>query len=130
MPEGAPLQYGPHRIKLFIDTDDYGNPALFAQAFPAVGNFEEFEDEYDQESYLVSRSVQGLEILLWDEELEDWIEEWEKENSVPERVMVRVYIASDEEDEEPIVFTRVIDIPVAKSVASKLTGPSKSQQKK
>jgi prepilin-type N-terminal cleavage/methylation domain-containing protein len=130
MPEGSPLQYGPHRIKLYIDSDDYGNSALFVQAFPAVGNFEEFEDEYDQESYLVSRSIQGLEILLWDEELEDWVEDWEKENSVPERVLIRVYIASDEEDEEPIVFSRVIDIPVAKSVSKKLPGPSNTTNNK
>jgi prepilin-type N-terminal cleavage/methylation domain-containing protein len=128
MPEGSPLQHGPHRIKLFIDTDDYGDPALFASAFPAIGDIEEYEDEYDSEPYLISRSVQGLEILLWDEELEDWTDEWEKENSVPERVKMMVYVASEDEDEEPIIFTRVLDIPVAKSIDAKLTGPSNVKQ--
>ena len=128
MPEGSPLQHGPHRIKLYIDKDDYGNPALFSIAYPAIGDIEEYEDEYDSEPFLISRSVQGLEILLWDEELEDWTDEWEKENSIPERVKMMVYVASEDEDEEPIVFTRIIDIPVAKSVASKLSGPSNPKQ--
>lgn len=128
MKEGSPLQHGPHRIKLFIDKDDHGNPALFSLAYPAIGDIEEYEDEYDSEPYLVSRSVQGLEILLWDEELEDWTDEWEKENDVPERVKLMVYTASEDEDEEPIVFTRVIDIPVAQSVDVKLSGPSNVKQ--
>jgi prepilin-type N-terminal cleavage/methylation domain-containing protein len=128
MPEGSPLQHGPHRIKLYIDKDDYGNPALFAIAFPAIGDIEEYEDEYDAVPYLVSRSVQGLEILLWDEELEDWTDEWEKENSIPERVKMMIYVASEDEDEEPIIFTRVIDIPVAKAVEAKLTSPTNTKQ--
>jgi hypothetical protein len=124
MPEGSPLQYSPHRIKLYIDDDDYGYPALFAIAFPAIANIEDFEEDYDAVPYLVSRSIQGLEIMRYDEELEDWTEEWEKENSVPERVMIRLYVASEEDDEEPIVFTRILDIPVAESVSAKLSGPT------
>lgn len=128
MPEGSPLQHGPHRIKLYIENDDEGNPALFAMAYPAIADIEEFENEYDAEPYLVSRAVQGLEILLYDEETEDWTEEWEKENSVPERIKMMIYVPSEDEDEEPIVFTRVLDIPVAESVKSKLTGPSNIKQ--
>lgn len=125
MPEGSPLHYGPHRLKLYIDDDDRGNPALFSTAFPAIADEEEVEDEYDEEPHLVSRAVQGLEILLYDDELEDWTtDEWEEENSIPERVMLIIYVASEENNEDPIIFKRVIDIPVAQSVKSKLTGPS------
>ena len=125
MPEGSPLQHGPHRLKLYIDDDEDGNPSLFSTAFPAIANEEDAEDEYDEEPHLVSRSVQGLEILLYDEELEDWsTDEWEKENDIPERVMIIIYVASEEENEEPIEFVRILDIPVAQSVKAKLTGPT------
>ena len=126
MPEGSPLQHGPHRLKLYIDDDDRGNPALFSTAFPAIADEEEAEDEYDAEPHLVSRAVQGLEILLYDKDLEDWTtDDWEEENSIPERVMIVIYVASDDEDEEPIVFTRILEIPVAQSLSAKLPGPSK-----
>jgi prepilin-type N-terminal cleavage/methylation domain-containing protein len=128
MHESSPLKHGPHRIKLFIDDDDTGNPALFATAMPAIADDEEYEDEYDAEPMLVSRAIQGLEIMLWSEDLEDWTDEWEKENSVPERIRMMIYVASEDENEEPIVFERVLELPVAKSVESKLSGPSKPKQ--
>lgn len=131
MPEGSPLQYGPHRIKLYIDDDEEGNPALFSTAYPAIANVEEAEDEYDAEPHLISRAVQGLEVLLYNKELEDWSDdEWEKGNSIPEMVKLTLFVASEEEDEEPIAFSRVIEIPVATSVSAKLTGPTQKSKSK
>ncbi len=125
MPEGSPLQHGPHRLKLYIADDDRGNPALFSTAFPAIANEEDAEEEYDEDPHLVSRAVQGLEILLYDEELEDWTTDaWENENSIPERLMIIIYVASENEKEEPIVFTRILEIPVAQSLDAKLLGPT------
>jgi len=126
MPYNSPFATGPHRIELFIDDDDYGDPALFAVAMPAIADDEEFEDEYDAEPILVSRAIQGLEILFWDKDAEDWMEEWEKENAVPERILVSIFVPSEDENEEPIEFTRVVEIPVAKS---RLTGPTMKQDK-
>lgn len=129
MPEGSPLQYGPHRIELFIDDDEEGNPALFSLAFPAIANREDAEDEYDAEPHLISRAVQGLEVLLYDETLEDWSDnEWEKGNAIPEKVKLTIFVASEEEDEEPIEFSRVLEIPVAQSVKDKLSGPTQKSQ--
>ncbi|MEE9369304.1 MAG: type II secretion system protein [Pontiella sp.] len=128
MPNDSPFATAPHRIKLLIDDDDRGNPALFALPMPAIADEEEFEDEYDAEPILVSRAIQGLEILIWDKELEDWTEEWEPENSVPERILVTVFVASEDENEEPIEFSRVIEIPVSLSVKEKLAGPSGSAE--
>ncbi|MCK4564091.1 MAG: hypothetical protein KAU94_05420 [Verrucomicrobia bacterium] len=128
MPQGSPLQHGPHRIKIYIDNDDNGDPALFAMAVPALADIEDFESEYDMEPHLVSRSIQGLEIMVYNEETEDWTVEWKKKNSVPERVKVMVYVPSEDDDEEPIVFTRVVDIPVALSVKNKLSGPTNMKQ--
>jgi prepilin-type N-terminal cleavage/methylation domain-containing protein len=125
MPHDSPFTSGPHRINLFIDNDE-GASALFVSALPAVANAEDEEEELEAEPILISREVQGLEIMVWDAENEDWTEEWEQENSIPERIKLTVYVASDNPDEEPIAFTRVIEIPVAASVKDKLSGPSES----
>ncbi len=114
---------GPHRINLFINTDDRGDPALFILPMPAIANPEDFEEDFDADPILVSRRVCGLEILFWDAENEDWTDEWEQENAVPERIQVTVYVAADDENEDPMPFTRVIDIPVYDSMKLRLTGP-------
>ncbi|MDZ8117857.1 prepilin-type N-terminal cleavage/methylation domain-containing protein [Pontiella agarivorans] len=123
MPYDSPFARGPHRLRLFID-EEFGAPALFATALPAVPDVEDEESEFEAEPILVSTAVQGLEILVWDFENEEWTEEWEKENAVPERIQITIYVASDDEDEDPIPFMRVLEIPVAESVQDKLTGPS------
>lgn len=127
MPASSPLGSGPHRLTLFIDSLD-GAPALFATAMPAIANPEDEESQYDEEPILVSRAVQGLEILFYDTELKDWTDVWEKENAMPERIRLNLFVASADEDEEPIEFSRVLEIPVAPSVAAKLTGPSNIKQ--
>jgi len=124
MPPDSPFRSGPHRIELFVEDSDDGYPALYASAMPAVADTEEIEDQLGTEPYLVSRAVHGLEILVWDKESEDWTEEWEKENAVPERIRLTIYTESQDPEEEPIVFERVIEIPVASSVAEKLNGPT------
>lgn len=126
MPAGSPFEHGPHRLRLFIDDAD-GSPALFASALPAIANAEDEESDYDEEPMLVSRAVQGLELLVYDEETEDWTEDWEKENDVPGRVLVRIYVASEDENEEPIIFSRILDIPVANSVKERLANPASTK---
>lgn len=127
MPPDSPYSRGPHRLRLSVDIDEYGDPALFALPMPAVADEEEFEDEYDAEPMVVARGVSGLEILFWDADAEDWTEEWEPENSVPERIEVTLYIAAIDKHEEPMLFTRVIDIPVYDSVKERLRSPVISQ---
>lgn len=123
MPFDSPFAKGPHRLKLFVDTDDNGDPALFALPMPAVANDEDFEDEYTTDPLLVSREICGLEILFWDKDAEDWTEEWDAENSIPERVQVTLYVASADKAEEPMSFTRVIEIPVFDSIKERLQSP-------
>lgn len=124
MPADSPYAKGPHRLKLYIDTDNHGDPALFAIPMPAIADDEEFEDEFDVVPILVSHSVCGLDIQFWDSENEDWTEEWEEENSVPERVQVTLVVAAEDENDEPIEFTRVIEIPVFDSVKERLSSPT------
>ena len=125
MPADSPYFKGPHRIRLFVDEDEYGEPALFALAMPSIADEEEFEEEFDAEPRLVSREVSGLEVMIWDEENETWTDEWEQDNAVPERIEVRLYISSKDPNEEPIVFTRLIEIPVFESMQDRLSDPSR-----
>ncbi len=124
MPPYSPYEKGPHRLKLFIDIDDTDAPALYALPMPAVADPETFEEDYTTEPILVSRSISGLEILFWDKNAEEWTEEWEADNSIPERIQVTLYVTSADPTEEPILFTRVIEIPVFNSVAERLRSPA------
>lgn len=128
MPPYSPYAKGPHRITLFIDRDDNGDPALFVLPMPAVANPEDMEEDYPTEPQLVTRAVSGLEIFFWDADLEDWTDEWEEENSVPQRILIEVYVSSPDDEEEPILFSRVLDIPVFPSVAERLRSPASTQQ--
>lgn len=119
-----PLASGPHRLQLFIQDDGRGNPALHSISMPALADEEAFINEYNPEPYLITRSVQGLEVLIWDEENEEWLEEWEPENSIPERVLVSIYVVSNDEDEEPVVYRRVLTIPASESLSQSLSSPT------
>ena len=123
MPTDSPLSVGPHRLNLYIDNDDDGNPALFVLAMPAIADYEEYVDDSQAEPMLVSRAIQGFEIMFWDKENEDWTDEWDKENSIPERIYIAVFVPSDDEYEEPIKFERIIEIPVFGSLKARLSAP-------
>lgn len=123
MPMDSPYLEGPHRLKLLVDYDEYGDAALFAIPMPAIADDEEFEEDYATDPMLVSRSIGGLEILFWDNDAEDWTEEWEPENSIPERIQVTVYVQFPDEDEEPMQFTRMINVPVYESLKDGLRSP-------
>ena len=127
MPPESPYAKGPHRITLFIDFDEYNNPALYALAMPAVANPDDMEEDYPSDPLLISRSIGGMEIFFWDKNAEDWIDEWEQANSVPERILVDVYVTSADEEEEPIRFSRVLEIPVSPSVKERLRSPVSTQ---
>ena len=126
LPANSPLISGPHRIELSIDDDEHGNPALYALATPPVANPGEYREECDEEPQLICRQISGLEILFWDSEEEEWIEEWEEENSVPERIQATIFVTSNDPDEDDMEFSRIIEIPVFDSVQQRLSGPSSS----
>lgn len=124
LPTDSPLAKGPHRLRLFVDDKD-GAPALYAMFMPAAANPEELEKDYEAEPLLVSSAVHGMEILFWDKESEDWNDEWKEENAVPQRVLLNLFIESDDEREDPMVFSRVIEIPVYASMKDKLQSPTR-----
>ena len=119
-----PLAEGPHRLQLFIQDDEYGNPALHSISMHALSDEEEFIDEYDPEPYLITRSVQGFEILIYDFESEEWTDEWDLDNRIPKRLLISFFVISEDETEEPVVYTRVFNIPAAESIDQPLSSPT------
>jgi prepilin-type N-terminal cleavage/methylation domain-containing protein len=129
VPEWSPLRHSPHRIIFFIEDDGSGRPALFAFVSPAIADVEESIEEYNAEPFLVSRAVQGIDVQIYNQQLEEWLsEDWNRPHAIPERLLLTLFVGSDEEDEEPIAFSRVIEIPVAPSAKYKLRGPTQSPQ--
>lgn len=125
VPHDLPFQHGPKRIRVFIDRDfETGDDALFAEFSPVIAPLDE-ENVFEPIPVLISREVQGLEVLIYDEEEEDWVEEWEDESIVPERIQITLFVASDNDSEEPIEFQRVIKISTAKN---RLKGPTSGGQ--
>ncbi len=114
----------PHRIQLFIDEDEDGNPSLHSLVMPAIADEEQFIEEYAAEPHLVSRAVRGLEVLVWNGTDEEWEDQWELENSIPERLLLSLYVVASDEDEPPIVFSRTLDLPTAESVKEAIDHPS------
>ena len=119
-----PLTVGPHRLQLFIQDDEYGNPALYSISMPALSDEEEFIDTYNPEPYLITRAVQGLEILVYDFDNEDWTNEWDFDNHIPKRLLISIFVASEDETEEPLIYSRVFNIPVAESMDQPLSAPT------
>jgi prepilin-type N-terminal cleavage/methylation domain-containing protein len=119
-----PLAEGPHRLQLFIQDDEYGNPALHSISMPALSDEDEFIDEYDPAPYLISRSVQGLEILIYDFENEEWTDKWDFDNRIPKRLLVSFFVTSENEEEESVIYSRVFNIPVAESIDQPLSSPT------
>ena len=129
LPEDSPYRTGPHRLELSIDQDDDGNPALFALAMPPISlasedSLEEFKDEYDEEPELACRNISGLGIEFWDAEEEEWTEEWEEENAVPERILITIWVTPNDPKEEDMQFQRIIEVPVFDSVEQRISSPS------
>ena len=119
-----PLAEGPHRLQLFIQDDEYGNPALHSISMPALSDEEEFIDTYNPEPYLITRAVQGFEILIYDFDNEDWTDEWDFDNHIPQRLLISIFVASEDETEEPVIYSRVFNIPVAESMDQPLSAPT------
>jgi hypothetical protein len=95
-----------------------------------VADPEQVEEDYEAEPHLVSREVQGLEVQTYDPENEEWLDEdWTKKSALPERLRVVIYVQPATPEDEPILFERMLEIPVAPSVELHLKGPSATKKK-
>ena len=111
------------RLTLFIDSENNRNESLFGSLIPATINKDKFIENYNLENHLISESIQGLDILFWDEDNEEWNEEWNEENSIPKRIKLSIFIGI-EQNKPPKIYSRIINIPVSENKENPLLSPT------
>ena len=105
----------PHRVKLSIEEDDEGRPAVAVRAWRLYGQPDTFDPTAVRPVFLSTRVVgfncrtayrrTGDEI--------DWMDEWEETNRLPTVVELTVYLEPLDRNEPPVEVKRVFGIPVA-----------------
>lgn len=112
-----PYIYAPHRLYLTVN-QELEEPALSAKVhFPFAK-----EEEVEQAEYhAVSPAIIGLNCRFYDDLNKEWSDEWTDTNNIPREIEITLYAPPADEDQDPIAFTRIIEIPVAeeKSIKSK-----------
>ena len=84
---------------------------------------DDYINNFNPEKKLVSLSVKEFEILFWNKENKEWEKKWEKENSIPERILLSITILTSDNLKSSI-YDRIINIPVSESLNNPLPSPS------
>ncbi|MFC1467232.1 type II secretion system protein J [Verrucomicrobiota bacterium] len=108
-----PYTYAPHRLHLTIDKE-LEEPALSAKTH---FHFAKEEETELAEYRAISREIIGINCRFYDVVNDEWDDEWENTNTIPREVEITLYAPPADEGEDPITFTRIIEIPVAEQTA-------------
>ncbi len=119
--EDVPWAGSAHRVELFIKTDDADEgPGLYVKAWQLVGQDEEFDPEEDVTPLLISDKVISFECRMKDPDYAEiagepyqWLDEWTSSNRLPTHVLVSIAIKPQKEKEEPLEFTRMVQLPMS-----------------
>jgi hypothetical protein len=121
----------PHRVVFTLSEDEDFDDCLPAtiKAWQIVGLPDDFDEEDDIETTLISRDTLGFNCRVKDPEqnLEDelvagdnheieWLDEWENSNSIPELVEVTLFLKPAKEGDEPMELKRLVSIPIVAKV--------------
>jgi len=112
------LWRGLHRIKISVEEDEDGRPAVASRAWRPYGNAMDFKSD-DVTPFFISEKVLGMNCRVAKEADEDdgwkWEDEWgtDATNRLPLAVEVILYLEPIEAREEPVEIKRVVEIPVA-----------------
>ena len=112
----------PYRVCLFIDNLD-NIEGLYTTSIPITMDEDDYINNFNPEKKLVSLSVKEFEILFWNKENKEWEKKWEKENSIPERILLSITILTSDNLKSSI-YDRIINIPVSESLNNPLPSPS------
>lgn len=110
----SPFVDSPHRVKLYLDTDEKERSVVALKAWQLLGQAEDFDPE-ELEAIHLSRKVIGFDCRCAYQVVEDeieWFDEWEQTNRIPTVIEITLYLEPAEEDGVPTHITRIIGIPV------------------
>ena len=112
----------PHRVEFFVDSEGGDDSAAMIKAWRLYGLPDDFDPEELDPTLLATR-ITGFncrmaedtsdDIDLDDEELIDWLDEWEETNRLPTMIELTLYMDPLEEGGSPLMVQRVVEIPVS-----------------
>lgn len=119
--EDVPWAGAAHRVELFVQDDESGDgPGLYVKAWQLVGQAEDFDPAEDVLPLLISDRVVSLDCRMKDPdkaevggEPYEWIDEWTASNRIPTHVLVSIAVKPQNEREEPLEYTRCVQIPMS-----------------
>jgi prepilin-type N-terminal cleavage/methylation domain-containing protein len=111
IPPSNKLAHQLHRIFISIEDNDKGEPALAVSAYPYIVDLEDPEVD-EVEPWIVTSKVIGLNCRVYNPSDQDWDDEWEFKNSIPQWVELTIYLKPLVEGEDPVAMTRMVEIPM------------------
>lgn len=118
----------PHRVVFTLEEDE-GSFSATVKAWQVVGLPEDFDEEDDVKSVLLSKETLGFNFRVKDpaqnlsEDLDlggdieiEWLDEWENSNAIPELVEVTLFLKPATEEEDPLELKRLVSIPIVAKI--------------
>ncbi|MDD3604693.1 MAG: type II secretion system protein [Kiritimatiellae bacterium] len=116
LPQGSELAHGLHRLTVSIEDNEDGDDAVAIRSFPHLADLKDDESE----PWFVSSVVKGLNCRIYNVEDEDWEDDWEDTNAIPQIVEITLYMDPLERYGDPITIKRMVQIPVAGAVEKRV----------
>jgi len=108
----------PHRVRLFMGQDEEGREGIAFTGWRLAGQDEDFDPDVLPPVVLSERIVGFACRAAWEFDPDgkiDWLDEWERTNSVPALVEVTLYLEPVVRGEDPLEMRRVAQIQVAEA---------------
>jgi prepilin-type N-terminal cleavage/methylation domain-containing protein len=102
----------PHRVRVTIEDNEDGDPAVAVRSWRVKGQDEDFEPE-DIDPVFLSTEIQGMNCRTayeMDGDELDWLDEWEETNKIPKYVELTLYMKPLERGDDPVEVKRLVKI--------------------
>ena len=116
LPANEALLAGMRRVRILMETDEYGRPFLGMLNEPVLAA----DNAEPSPLHVLSADVVGFAVRFRNSTDGTWQEFWEDETKVPGAVEYTVAFANGQQD--PIIVTRAIELPGAEHMTQALGG--------
>ena len=111
-----PLRFGTHRIRVSVEPDSEGEPQIVSRAWRPYVNLSSFNPEQVR-PFALADKLRGMDIRVATNRTDEgweWENQWDDEatNRLPLAVEITLYWEPRDEDQEPVVTKRLVEIPV------------------
>ena len=84
---------------------------MAVSAYPYIVDLED-PDTDEVEPWIISNKIKGFNCRVYVEADEDWDDEWEYANSIPQFVEITLFIEPVNEGDDPVTLTRMVELPM------------------